>query len=78
MNEIRNTWTEYKINRAYRVLINSNDTMYECWIRHFEYGIYLYMFGMNKTEVTLEDFINSINSSIDEWIEIYQERFEDK
>ena len=75
-NEIVKTFI-YRKNTAYIIYIKDYNNCYECYLQNKNYGIITLLFGVNKKETTMQDFIETINNCIDSHIEDYKKSYED-
>jgi len=79
MIEFKNDFIKKFEYGDYLIYIKDCISHYESYIQHKEYGIIQLMFGIDtaKNRITLQDFINTVNSNIEEYIEIYKQDYED-
>ena len=65
---------EYEYNN-YLVYYMENEDNYEVWLRNRNYGTMMFLYGVPKKQQPLEYLLNCYN--FDEYIQEYQERYED-
>lgn len=75
-NEIIKTFI-YSKNTAYIIYIKDYNNCYECYLQNKNYGIISLMFGVNKKETTMQEFIEVILANIDSHVKDYKETYED-
>lgn len=67
----------YKKDYNYVIYVKETITSYECYLQNENYGIITLLFGVNKRETTMQDFIETILGCIDSHIEDYKKSYED-
>lgn len=49
------------------------EDVYDAWIYRKDYGVKHYMFGVEKSAVTEDEFIALVRNNFDEYAQIYEE-----
>ena len=65
---------EYEYCNYYYYIFEDEENYYS-YLQNKNYGVLMLVYGVEKEQQTLEDFINCYN--LDEYIQIYQEKYED-
>lgn len=65
----------YKKDINYVIYVKDTITTYEFYLQNEDYGIIMLMFGIPKSDI--EDMGEIIKSNIENYIELYQEQYED-
>lgn len=81
MLECKNDFIKkYKYDKYedYVIYIKETSHCYEYYLQNEKYGIIALMFGVNKEETTLEDFMQIIVDIIGMDIKYYKKEYEDK
>lgn len=68
----------YKKNYNYVVYIKETINSYESYLQNEEYGVISLMFGVSKKGTKLDSFISLVNESLEEYIEIYKDSYEEE
>ena len=75
----------YAVDDDYRVDVFENDVLFEAWLYNKGYGTKNHILGWYKVqdtadgrvETSLEEFLDLIDYSIEDYIEMYEDDFED-
>ena len=63
----------------YIVTIELNRDTWECWLRHKDYGIRSLMFGLMVADCPALSCVKPIvKANLDEYIELYREKYEEE
>lgn len=65
----------YRKNINYIVYVKDTISTYEFYLQNEEYGVISLMFGIPKSDI--KDIEEIIESNIENYIELYQEEYED-
>lgn len=81
MTDYRSTMTKnietYKYKDDYYIDIQPMQGYREAWIYNTNYGVKMLMFGSAAGDITKEKFENLVFDRAEEYIELYQETYED-
>ena len=77
MKEIKNKVLKTYEHGDYLIyLIDENDS-YDFYLQNVKYGIISLIFGLKKTDTTLKETINIVETNLEDYIKIYQNLYED-
>lgn len=79
MKEIKNDFIKKFEYGDYLVYIKDCGSHYESYLQHKEYGVMELMFGLDKAKgrITLQNYIDTINANIIDYIVDYKNEYED-
>lgn len=77
MKEIKNDIIKKYKYKDYYIYIQESDNMYESYLQKRNNGIISFMFGANKRNNDLEDFIYLIEVNVEDYIDSYELDYED-
>ena len=79
MKEVKNDFIKKFEYEDYYIYIKDCESHYESYLQHKEYGVIELMFGIDiaKGRITLQNFIDTVYSNINEYIETYKQEYED-
>lgn len=78
MERIKQTTETYETyDPEYLVDIVSGSKLYHAWLYHKRCGIKVYLFGINKKDITKQDFIETVDVNIkcQNYIEQYHKEY---
>ena len=62
----------------YNVEIGAADVCWDCWLYKNNYGVKSYMFGLPRTNTTLEQCVEIVRANAPEYIETYRKEYEEE
>lgn len=79
MIEFKNDFIKKFEYGDYLVYIKDCGSHYESYLQHKEYGVMELMFGLDKAKgrITLQNYIDTINANIIDYIVDYKNEYED-
>lgn len=67
----------YKSDIKYVVYIKETINSYEAYLQNEDCGVISLMFGIDKNQTKLDNFIIMVNDNLQEYIELYKQDYED-
>lgn len=77
MKEIKNDVIKKYKYKDYYIYIQESENMFESYLQKQNNGIISFMFGVNKRNNDLEDFIYLIEVNVEDYIDSYELDYED-
>lgn len=77
MKEIKNDIIKKYKYKDYYIYIQESENMYESYLQKQNNGIISFMFGVNKRNNDLEDFIYLVEVNVEDYIDSYELDYED-
>lgn len=75
MKEVKNDIIKKLVYKDYVVYIKETNDCYESYLQNEKYGIIDFMFGVKKDANCLKDYIKLVNSNINDYIDLYKEKY---
>ena len=69
--------TPYHVTIEKREDHRINETYWQAWLEHENYGVKSHMFGVPTTQNTFEEVLSMVESDLEEQIDFYREEYED-